>query len=145
MPCRQNSVLINKPFSFYEANRKAIWVVLTIFAALMAFIVVLSLNIFQRMRAEKELQRHRDHLESTVKERTAELRLSNSALAESEERFRCLSDAAFEGIVIVESDTIIEVNDACLLMLGYDRKDVLNRSAIDFIAPGGPGKCFAIT
>jgi PAS domain-containing protein len=89
------------------------------FAALIGFILILSLNILRRRRAERELQRHRDHLERQVKARTRELSESNKALMGSEERFRCLSDAAFEGIVLSQKGIVVEVNNTCCETLGY--------------------------
>jgi len=132
----ENSIVINKPYSFYEAHKRAVGIILTVFAALVAFIIVLSLNILMRIRAEKELQRHRDQLEILVQERTAELTETNRALTDSEERFRCLSDAGLEGIAFSEMGTIIEANNACCEMFGYLRSEVINKTATDFIAPG---------
>jgi len=131
----ENSIVINKPYSFFEANKRAVGIILTVFAALVAFIIALSVNIFMRIRAEKELQKHRDHLEILVKERTAELTESNRALTDSEERFHRLSDAAFEGIVFSENGIIIEVNNTCCEMFGYHPSEVINKTAADFIAP----------
>ena len=131
----ENSMVLNKPYSFYEAHKSTVATILSVFAALFAFIVVLSINILLRIRAENELQKHRDQLEMLVQERTAELMETNRALLDSEERFRCLSDAGLEGIVFSERGTIIDVNNACCEMFGYLRSDVINKTAIDFIAP----------
>ena len=131
----QNSLVINRPYSFYEAHKSTVVMILSVFTGLVAFIFVLSVNILKRIRAEKELQKHRDQLEILVQERTAELTETNHALIESEERFRCLSDAGLEGIVFSEKGTIIEVNNACCKMFGYRRSEVIDRTAVDFIAP----------
>jgi PAS domain S-box-containing protein len=47
------------------------------------------------------------------------------ALRESEERFRTLSDAAFEGIAISENGRLIDINDRLLGMLGLTREEVI--------------------
>jgi PAS domain S-box-containing protein len=130
----ENSIVINKPYAFYEAHKKAVGIVPTIFAILVAFIIVLSLNILMRIRAEKELQKHRNQLETLVQERTAELTEANRELIGSEERFRCLSDAGLEGIVFSEKGIILEVNNACCEMFGYLPSEVINKTATDFIA-----------
>ena len=130
----ENSVVINKPYSLYEAHKKAVTIIVVVFMALVTFILVLSLNILMRIRAEKELQKHRDQLEILVRDRTAELSETNRALIDSEERFRCLSDAGLEGIVFLEKGIIIEVNHACCEMFGYLPQEVINKTAIDFIA-----------
>ena len=81
-----NSIVINKPYSFYEASKKIVWATFFVFAMLISLIIALSLNILRRQRAEKELQKHRDHLEDLVKGRTVELSAANKALKESDER-----------------------------------------------------------
>jgi PAS domain S-box-containing protein len=131
----ENNTVINKPDSFYEAHKRAVAITLAVFASLVAFIIVLFLNILKRIRAEKELQKHRDQLEIRVQERTAELTETNQALVDSEERFRCLSDAGFEGIAFTEKGIIVEINNACCEMFGYRRSEVINETGTDFIAP----------
>ena len=60
-----------------------------------------------------------DKLENDVKERTKELSVKNQELKDSEERFRSLSDAAFEGIVISDKGKIIEANNKIVDIFGY--------------------------
>jgi len=131
----ENSMVINKPHSFFEANKRVAGIILSVFAILVAFIIALSVNILMRIRAEKALQEHRDHLEILVKERTAKLTEANSALMDSEERFHGLSDAAFEGIVFTENGIIIEINRTCCELFGYHSSEVINRPGTDFISP----------
>lgn len=130
-----NSIVINKPYSFYEEHKKFVWTTFFVFLMLTAWIIILSLNIRRRRRAEKELQKHRDHLQELVEERTVELTDSNRALTDSEERFRSLSDAAFEGIVFTEKGIIVEINNTCCEMFGYRPSEVIGKVAIDFISP----------
>jgi len=47
------------------------------------------------------------------------------ALRESEDRFRQLSDAALEAIIIHDNGIVIQANDQFLNMFGYSRKEVL--------------------
>lgn len=131
----KKSTVINKPYSAYEANKKIVWATIIVIASLSALVIGLFFNIFRRQRAEKELQKHRDHLEELVKERTAELSESNKALKDSEGRFRSLSDAAFEGIVISEKGSIREVNEAMIRMFGYEHQDFIGMSATDLVDP----------
>ena len=65
---------------------------------------------------------------------SAELRESEDALRESEERARALSDAAFEGIVILEDGRVLEANRAFLEMFGYEPEEVGGMAATDFVA-----------
>jgi two-component system sensor histidine kinase UhpB len=56
-------------------------------------------------------------------------------LRESEERFRNLGAAAFEGIGISENGRVVDVNDQILKMLGYERSEVIGRPVVDLVAP----------
>lgn len=128
------SIVINQPHSFYEAYKKLIISTLIALAVLLSLVLSLSVNVIQRRRAEKELIKHRNHLEELVEERTIELRKTNSALSDSEERYRSLSGASFEGIVISENGIIIETNNTFSEMLGYPREELSGMSVIDFVA-----------
>jgi PAS domain S-box-containing protein len=84
-------------------------------------------DITERVRAEGALREAQQKLEMRVQERTAELRASNQALAESEEKYRRLfetvSDAAF--VFEAESRQFVEVNEAALRLYGYSRGEFL--------------------
>lgn len=67
-------------------------------------------------------------LEKEAEEHTAKLR-------DSEERFRRLSEASFEGIVMTEKGLILDANDQYCKMLDYDRADLLNKPVLSFVAP----------
>ncbi|HEY5809561.1 MAG TPA: PAS domain S-box protein [Povalibacter sp.] len=54
---------------------------------------------------------------------------AGAALRESEERFRTLADAAFEGIAITENGKMVDVNDRLLAILGLSRDEVIGRDA----------------
>ena len=56
-------------------------------------------------------------------------------MRDSEERFRSLSDAAFEGIAISEGGRILEVNKSFTEMYGYEASEVVGMPALDFVAP----------
>ena len=56
-------------------------------------------------------------------------------LRDSEERFRTLTDAAFEGICISENGRIMDVNDQLLKMFGYVRGEMIGREILEFVAP----------
>lgn len=60
---------------------------------------------------------------------------SNISLKDSEERFRSLSDASFEGILITENSKIIDANQTMLDMVGYSKEEVIEMSIIDFVVP----------
>jgi PAS domain S-box-containing protein len=61
-------------------------------------------------------------------------REANVALRESEERFRGLSDATFEGIAISENGRVLETNRAFAELFGYERSEVVGMNVLDFVA-----------
>jgi PAS domain S-box-containing protein len=64
-----------------------------------------------------------------------ERKRAEQALRESEERFRCLSEASFEGIVFHDEGKILDANQAFATMLGYGLSEVIGRNALDFATP----------
>ncbi len=56
-------------------------------------------------------------------------------LRESEERFKNLAAAAFEGICISEDGKILDVNNQFLAMFGYERTEVIGHQIIELVAP----------
>jgi len=56
-------------------------------------------------------------------------------LNESEERYRNLTAAAFEGVFITEQGRILDVNDQGAAMFGRDRRDLVGRPVLDFVSP----------
>ena len=57
-------------------------------------------------------------------------------LRESEERFRNLTQAAFEGISISENGRILDANDQLIKMFGYERDEIIGKEIINLTAPG---------
>jgi diguanylate cyclase (GGDEF)-like protein/PAS domain S-box-containing protein len=55
-------------------------------------------------------------------------RKAEQALRESEDRFRRLSQSAFEGIAIHDGDRILDVNDALASMLSCERTELIGRN-----------------
>lgn len=56
------------------------------------------------------------------------------ALAESEDRYRKLSDLSFEGIVIHKDGIAVDCNERLLSMAGYSRDDIIGNNAIKLLA-----------
>ncbi len=57
-----------------------------------------------------------------------------SALGEREERFRDLANASFEGILIHDGGTLLDVNLAFARMAGYERaEELIGRNALDIL------------
>jgi PAS domain S-box-containing protein len=54
-------------------------------------------------------------------------------LRESEERYRLLTDAAFEGVFIHENGILFEANCALARMIGFEVAELIGRNTLDFI------------
>jgi diguanylate cyclase (GGDEF)-like protein/PAS domain S-box-containing protein len=65
----------------------------------------------------------------------SERQRTEEALRESEERFRRLSAASFEGIFIHEEGKILDADEGFARMLGYELSEVIGRHSCDFLAP----------
>ena len=79
------------------------------------------------------------YYEGTVEDIT-QRKEAEVALAQSEERFRRLSQAAFEGIAISEAGRVIDANARLAEMLGYELEQMIGRDALDFVAPESAGE-----
>jgi len=64
-----------------------------------------------------------------------ERKQAENALQESEERFRQLSEAAFEAIILHDHGTILEVNQSFCRMYGYERAEVIGKSVLELTLP----------
>ena len=92
-------------------------------------------DITKRKKTEAELEKHRDHLEELVEERTSELKKEiaerervQDALNESEDRYRSLFQNLNVGVYRVtpgRDGRFIDVNPAFLKILGYRSKKEL--------------------
>ena len=65
----------------------------------------------------------------------SEWKKAEQALRESEERFRILTAAAFEAIVITDHGRVVDINDQGLKLLGRERAEMVGRDALDFVSP----------
>ncbi|MBI4666978.1 MAG: PAS domain S-box protein [Nitrospinae bacterium] len=54
---------------------------------------------------------------------------------ENEERFRQLSGASFEGILVHDNGTILMANETLALMAGYRIEETIGKNVLDFVAP----------
>jgi PAS domain S-box-containing protein len=90
-------------------------------------------DITERKKYESEILDLNVQLEEKVKKRTAELEKKVIQLKESDEKFQKAFNASSAGITMTRlSDSkFIDVNPAFLKMIGFSRKEVINRSSVD--------------
>ncbi len=103
------SIVINKPDTFYYRHRNLILVGSGIILTLSLIIVILLVNISLRKRYE-------------------------TALRESEEKYRDLYDHAPDMYHSINRDgIIIDCNDTEAMMLGYAKEEIIGRPIADFL------------
>lgn len=92
----------------------------------------------QRLRAERavsELAQHRKQLEQTIVERTRDIIAARDTAEDNREKYRALSEAAFEAIYITEQGRCLEQNLRAELMFGYSSEEVIGCVSTDVIHP----------
>lgn len=72
------------------------------------------------------------HLFEMIQQELHEKKLAESALRESEERYRTLVEQAVDGIFIANAQgQVVDVNTSGHIMLGYTRQEILQRTIAD--------------
>jgi len=105
------SVVINRPFLFYEKNKGFVWSIVSGFTGL-SIIIILLLAIIRQRRQTEEI------------------------LRDSEARFRALVEQSPIGIVIVRDKRVIYANTKYALMYGYKNADeVISLDLQEMLAP----------
>ncbi|MBK6739919.1 MAG: PAS domain S-box protein [Haliea sp.] len=74
---------------------------------------------------------------ATVKEITQRVAME-TALFESEERYRALFDSAGDAIVILKDDQVIDCNERALALTGRSREDILSNPTVGYFPPTQP-------
>jgi PAS domain S-box-containing protein len=60
---------------------------------------------------------------------------SSEPLPQSPERFHSLADVAFEGIAVHDQGRVLEANQACAAMFGYEPCDLIGKALMELVAP----------
>lgn len=83
--------------------------------------------VFERRRAEHELRRSRDMLETMESERTTELKRANDSLRASHEAYECILNTSTAGFWQVDLAGRLEnVNDCYCRVSGFSREELLS-------------------
>jgi len=140
-----DSVIINKPVSFYAVHKSLVWGTLAGIIGLIFVVIVLLFNIRQRKKAQKALREAHDELENRVRERTSELVDSNNQLVneiaerkqaeallkESEEKYRKFFSTSRDCVFITSKDgKWIDLNEAAVEIFGYSSREELMQMKI---------------
>jgi len=102
------SLIVNRPFSIYEAYKIEIWSAAGAIGILFVSVIFLGVQLRLRRRAEQ-------------------------ALRSSEEGFRQLSNATWEGIVIHDHGLILRVNEMFQQMVGYSSSELLGKDIVSAV------------
>ena len=99
-----SSVIINRPYSFYEEYKRRIWIVSGIILALLSVVILLSLTILRRRQAER-------------------------ALHESEERFKAIFESSSDCILVWDKNyNYLYANQAAIDHVGVTRDEVIGKN-----------------
>jgi PAS domain S-box-containing protein len=94
--------------------------------------VIISRDISERKKAERELRELTQALEHRVTERTAEL-------TASEAKYRALFEGVSQGVVLHDENQLLEVNPAAVRILGRQfAHELLGRRPSEFSPPAQP-------
>jgi len=84
----------------------------------------------------EELELHQDQLEETIEQRTTELENRSKALTDSEEKFRLISTAAKDAIVIIGTEEqVIYWNPAAEEIFGYEANEAISKNLHNLLIP----------
>ena len=75
------------------------------------------------------------HLFQAAQHEVTERARAEEALRISEERFRRLSDATTEALLITRGGVMLEVNQAMCRLFGYEEHELVGRPVMDLVAP----------
>jgi len=99
----------------------------------LSFLVVFGYSfLFEHMRERTQEQLSQKNAE--LEEIISDLKKTDEALRESKERYRSLSKVTEEGIIFHHKGLVVDLNDSCAEIFGYERSELIGKNAIEIIA-----------
>jgi len=95
-------------------------------------------EVLARVNAHLSIRRFQQQLQEQnilLQQKNALLKKQKRELRDSEARFRGLSEATFEGILIHDGGEIIDGNEALENMFGYKRAEMVRKNILAFVSP----------
>ena len=95
-------------------------------------------EVLARVNAHLFIRRFQQQLQEQnilLQQKNALLKKQKRELRDSEARFRGLSEATFEGILIHDGGEIIDGNEALENMFGYKRAEMVRKNILAFVSP----------
>jgi PAS domain S-box-containing protein len=90
---------------------------------------------FVEMRTESILVDGQPRALATVIDLTPRIE-AEARLAESEERFHRLADAAWEGVAFTDGDVMVDANHQLAAMFGYELDELIGKRIAELVPPG---------
>jgi PAS domain S-box-containing protein len=95
-------------------------------------------EVLARVNAHLTIRQFQQQLQEQnilLQQKNTQLEEQRRELRESEARFRGLSEATFEGIVMHDEGRIIDGNQMLEEIFGYQRVEILGKNALEFLTP----------
>ncbi|PLY09923.1 MAG: hypothetical protein C0626_07610 [Arcobacter sp.] len=132
----ENSLIINRPVTFYEKHKMIIQVTSIVILVLLMIILFLLYTIKQKKKVEKELLKSKNELnnvnnqlEEKVKERT--ILLENAYEDITQYKYLFEQNRAVMLLIDPKNGKIVDVNKAAIDFYGFSRKELLSMKIND--------------
>ncbi len=79
-------------------------------------------------------QQSKERVILSVSMEITDLRKSEIALKENEEKFRFLAESSFEGIIVHKNGIVLDVNDAFVKITGYSKQEAIGQNLLDYLS-----------
>ncbi len=92
-------------------------------------------DITEQNRLEAELRKHRDRLETLVKQRTIDLEQEIAERKQTEIKFKTLFESNADAVLLLNKNGFIDCNQAALDLFGCNQKEELTKISPESLSP----------